>query len=491
MKEAVTQSGTTTTTKFVLDGWDPALAGATGNANWNVLADVSNSGSLETRYLRGDVVDQLFAELAYNGSSYTNSWTLTDIRGSVRTVIDNSANVLDAVNYGAFGNILTSGAQAETNSADRGRYAWTGRELDVETGLQYNRARFYDSATGRWMSQDPLGFNAGDSNLYRYLNNRPTVETDPSGLQDAPPGGFRDLWPGVLPYKPVNPGFPPVPRPLPGRGTPQGGEGTGGTIYLGDPNLSQAIRDAIIKQQKQATEPSGNPNKDFITPSATIVEGPSLAGLIDPLAPDLGQTSAKFAINWNAPNLDGFIVQHIAQRAKIDCSANAAPSITPGQRITANYWEAWEVEKGNNASTVYEGFASTGYVRGGKTTSGMPLDVADDRFKVTLSSLMQSISSPVAPFGVSPKGTQGSIYTVGFAQFIPSTAANAAITKAIRLWKPGGAAGAGQLPSTNFQPIWWTDSGSWSHGWELEWDYTKSPGVPLFINKSWNQATPP
>ncbi len=181
IKEAVTQSGTTTTTKFVLDGWDPALAGATGNANWNVLADVSNSGSLKTRYLRGDAVDQLFAELAYNGSSYTNSWTLTDIRGSVRTVIDNSANVLDAVNYGAFGNIITSGAQAETNSADRGRYAWSGRELDVETGRQYNRARFYDSATGRWMSQDPLGFDAGDSNLYRYVHNAPTNFYDPSG----------------------------------------------------------------------------------------------------------------------------------------------------------------------------------------------------------------------------------------------------------------------------------------------------------------------
>jgi hypothetical protein len=47
--------------------------------------------------------------------------------------------------------------------------------------LQYNQARWYDSTTGRWISQDPLGFDAGDSNLYRYVNNRPNDYTDPSG----------------------------------------------------------------------------------------------------------------------------------------------------------------------------------------------------------------------------------------------------------------------------------------------------------------------
>src|ERR1019366_3426819 len=62
-------------------------------------------------------------------------------------------------------------------------YGWTGREVDVETGLQYNRARYYDAATGRWISQDPLGFDAGDSNLYRYVNNGPTDAADPSGLE--------------------------------------------------------------------------------------------------------------------------------------------------------------------------------------------------------------------------------------------------------------------------------------------------------------------
>jgi hypothetical protein len=48
---------------------------------------------------------------------------------------------------------------------------------------QYNRARYYDPVTARWMSQDPLGFDAGDSNLYRYVQNEPANATDPTGLK--------------------------------------------------------------------------------------------------------------------------------------------------------------------------------------------------------------------------------------------------------------------------------------------------------------------
>src|SRR5205085_3754204 len=46
------------------------------------------------------------------------------------------------------------------------------------------RARYYDSQTGRWTSEDPLGFAAGDGNLYRYVGNDPTVRTDPTGMFD-------------------------------------------------------------------------------------------------------------------------------------------------------------------------------------------------------------------------------------------------------------------------------------------------------------------
>src|SRR5438552_969994 len=78
--------------------------------------------------------------------------------------------------YDAWGNRIekdvTSGGATVTR-----RFA-----LDGETGLQFNRARYYDAKTGRWTSQDPLGFDAGDSNLYRYAKNLPTGALDASGL---------------------------------------------------------------------------------------------------------------------------------------------------------------------------------------------------------------------------------------------------------------------------------------------------------------------
>ena len=38
----------------------------------------------------------------------------------------------------------------------------TGKERPVDPNMEYNRARHFDPTTGKWMSQDPLGFDAGD-----------------------------------------------------------------------------------------------------------------------------------------------------------------------------------------------------------------------------------------------------------------------------------------------------------------------------------------
>src|SRR5206468_1999508 len=75
------------------------------------------------------------------------------------------------------------GNATETQPANGDRYKWTGRELDAETGFQFNRARFLDLHSGRWTSTDPLGYRAGDGNLYRYVFNTVTSYLDPLGLQ--------------------------------------------------------------------------------------------------------------------------------------------------------------------------------------------------------------------------------------------------------------------------------------------------------------------
>jgi RHS repeat-associated protein len=117
------------------------------------------------------------APVARISSSGTAAWYLTDNLCSVRVLTANTGAVIDEIDYDAYGDILN-----QTNAAVSDRYLWTGQQFDSVTGLQFNRARYYDPATGRWTTEDPLGFAAGDTNLYRYVQDQPTRFTDPSGL---------------------------------------------------------------------------------------------------------------------------------------------------------------------------------------------------------------------------------------------------------------------------------------------------------------------
>jgi RHS repeat-associated protein len=78
--------------------------------------------------------------------------------------------------------------ESQTNAAVDCLFGYTGRALDKATSEQYNGARWYEAVTGRWLSEDPSGFSAGDANLYRYVGNNPLNRTDPSGLAGASGG---------------------------------------------------------------------------------------------------------------------------------------------------------------------------------------------------------------------------------------------------------------------------------------------------------------
>lgn len=59
-----------------------------------------------------------------------------------------------------------------------------GQQLDLETGLLYNRYRYYDLCTGRYATQDPIGLE-GDINKFAYVNSNPLSGVDPVGLEDT------------------------------------------------------------------------------------------------------------------------------------------------------------------------------------------------------------------------------------------------------------------------------------------------------------------
>ena len=64
-------------------------------------------------------------------------------------------------------------------------FGLTGREYDRVSGLYHLRNRDYDPNAGRFLQEDPIWFNAGDLNVYRYTWNNPTKYTDPSGMVAA------------------------------------------------------------------------------------------------------------------------------------------------------------------------------------------------------------------------------------------------------------------------------------------------------------------
>ncbi|QYU68255.1 efflux RND transporter permease subunit [Leptolyngbya sp. 15MV] len=145
-----TQGGTVE--KYTYDGLD-------------VIQDDTN-GTI-TKYQNGLGIDNKLKMLVGEQVKYF----LQDHLGSTVGLADASGNLTSSANYDSFGN--------STNNLPT-RYQYTGREYDSFSGLQYNRARWYDPKIGRFFSEDPIGLNGG-LNLYEYAKSNPVSYTDPTG----------------------------------------------------------------------------------------------------------------------------------------------------------------------------------------------------------------------------------------------------------------------------------------------------------------------
>jgi len=108
-----------------------------------------------------------------------------DHEGSI-THVYGGLTLAETYRYDAFGQpkILSPTGSQLTTSAINNRFMFTGREwAPVNLGFYEYRARAYHPGLGRFMSEDPKGFDAGDYNLFRYCGNDPEDRADPMGLQ--------------------------------------------------------------------------------------------------------------------------------------------------------------------------------------------------------------------------------------------------------------------------------------------------------------------
>jgi len=71
------------------------------------------------------------------------------------------------------------------NPAVDSLFVFTARPFDEDSPLQNNLNRWYDARVGRWLSEDPVGFAAGDGNVYRYVGNIPIGKLDSAGTGEC------------------------------------------------------------------------------------------------------------------------------------------------------------------------------------------------------------------------------------------------------------------------------------------------------------------
>jgi RHS repeat-associated protein len=100
---------------------------------------------------------------------------ITDHLGTPREMLDAEGKVLWSATYEAWGRI-----ESETGPDFRSPWRFQGQWYDEESGLHYNRFRYYDPEAGRYVSPDPIGL-LGGLNPYRYTVN-PVNWIDPLGL---------------------------------------------------------------------------------------------------------------------------------------------------------------------------------------------------------------------------------------------------------------------------------------------------------------------
>ncbi|MDQ3724686.1 MAG: DUF6531 domain-containing protein [Actinomycetota bacterium] len=165
-----------TTASFGYDPFGRRISKTLGGTTTKMIYDGPNvvqesvGGSVTANLINGLRIDQVFSRATSTG---TDSY-LTDQLGSTVALADGGGEVDTTYAYEPFGKVSSAGAASDNP------FQFTGRENDG-TGLQFNRARYYDPTSGRFISPDPLGFEGSGANLYGYAAGAPLTFTDPLG----------------------------------------------------------------------------------------------------------------------------------------------------------------------------------------------------------------------------------------------------------------------------------------------------------------------
>lgn len=112
-----------------------------------------------------------------------------DLSGNTVAITDQSQAVQNKYTYSQFGLVASQVEAVPQPFKFAGQYGVVAEP----NNYYYMKARYYDANIGRFISEDPIGFEGGDLNLYVYVGNNPINRVDPLGLFDAYPS-MSSTW---------------------------------------------------------------------------------------------------------------------------------------------------------------------------------------------------------------------------------------------------------------------------------------------------------
>ncbi len=186
MAFVTSQFGQACVSRFTYNGDGLRVARAGSYLNWKYAWDVGSGLPVilkETdshQEVSGQGTDNTYVYgldlISVTGRTGSQTYFLSDGLGSTANLTDASGNTTASYSYDVFGAIRSENGTGA--GANEWRFTGEQRDRQGNRNFYYLRARYYDPATGRFLSQDPLG--AG--NPYVYADNNPVRFTDPSGL---------------------------------------------------------------------------------------------------------------------------------------------------------------------------------------------------------------------------------------------------------------------------------------------------------------------
>ncbi len=220
----------------------------------------------------------------------------SDHLGSPRTISDENGNVIKAIEYDSFGNVI-----GDSNESLDIPFGFAGGLQDSDTKLLRFGYRDYSPETGRWTARDPIGFAGGDTNLYGYVASDPVNWIDPDGLVSVQPGGNGILG-GVAG----------------GRGVRSGG---GGGSYC-PPKGAGKLKSKLIQE---------NPKNLISTQTKSEMSGSEVKRLTKDMKKN-GFDQSKPVDAWRNPNTGRLEIQDGHHRTEAAKKAGVS-------KIPVNVWE--------------------------------------------------------------------------------------------------------------------------------------------------------